>query len=697
MNFIDKIKDRYYAYKLEKLKEKCARDGSDEFYQTGKLPGIEELSEIIGKMKEPALPEFPRYGDEFDEIESIFFNDENADVEVIMKKILNSRVYTIISKDTEYTELITLLPKYANRYGISLEDSNKVRDNSIISQFEAVLPIYQEVLNNRRDSRAEYIGQFFNKFFHNAAKILVQEKDKVKSCELVELLSSKMPELIEKWLPEKVRAEYTLEGIQGKLLELVSVINETKGKSLRYELDRREIFREYGINFNENINFINAENTEFVRDFEKEKKEKRDEFGKVGNVERGVGTFGVEGRDIVEDELMLVRTDDYFPMDKKMEVIDEMNNTETYCPDIIKAICNRNIAEEFTKINYEGKELNFVNKNGLFAFDKLDEFKGTDMFQSIHDREAELLEQYGLVSSKYRSTKHFALNGLVSSHVYGNFSNRSYIFLDPFSEHKNDEMLNFNPVDTYYKVSRERPFILSDKAILMIPISRYKEIVSNPEMRKQLSKYKDVTVFNGDEKTAVEMKLNELGIFSVEIGAQTISPLALNNAMEKFSNKTGYVYNIHFNSEVDKEDKKITLEMKEQLENKLLNEIYEKFGENQYTVEQQFVIDRLHVERAQEGYSKEVVDFIQSHEKFELKDIELLLTLETNHEQTIKDFIGSFNKMMAYDYVGNMSPEKFEELKQFIQDFKERERENLEEKRRTYFEQNKEKSEELVH
>ena len=67
------------------------------------------------------------------------------------------------------------------------------------------------------------------------------------------------------------------------------------------------------------------------------------------------------------------------------------------------------------------------------------------------------------------------------------------------------------------------------------------------------------------------------------------------------------------------------------------------------------------------------------------------------YEQTIKDFIGSFKEMMAYDYVANMSPEKFEELKQFVQDFKEREMKSLEEKRRAYFEQNKEKNEELVH
>ncbi len=511
------------------------------------------------------------------------------------------------------------------------------------------------------------------------------------------MLSSQMPVFIEKYLSEQAKNEFTLDGIRERLIALVSQIDEAKGKSLRYELDRRETFGEYGINLNEKLNFINAENTEFVSDFKKEKEEKRAEFGKVSNYARGVETPGVAGRDIVEDELMLVRTTDYFPMDKKEEIIDEMNSTEIYLPDIIYAICSRIIAEEFPKINYEGKEINFVNKNGLFDFGKLYEFEKTDMGQSIEDRNKELVEQYGLVSSKYRSTKHFALNGLVSSHMYGNFSNRSYIFLDPFSEHKNDEMLNFNPVDTYYKVSREKPFTLSDKAILMIPISRYKEIVSNPEMRKQFSKYKDVTVFSGDEKTAVQMKLNELGIFSVEIGAQTIEPPALNNAMENFANKTGYVRDIHFNSEVDKEDTKISLEMEERLENKLLSEIYERFGDNQYIVEQEFVIDRLHIYRTQGEYSKEVVDFIKSHEKFTLKDVELLSTLEINHEQTIKNFIGIFKELMAYDYVANMSPEKFEELKQFVQDFKEREMKSLEEKRRAYFEQNKEKNEELVH
>lgn len=83
------------------------------------------------------------------------------------------------------------------------------------------------------------------------------------------------------------------------------------------------------------------------------------------------------------------------------------------------------------------------------------------------------LEQLETYEPYYRSTVHFTLNGLVSSHMYGNFSNQNFIILEPLSEQLNKaDFGNFCGQDTFIKGS----MTLSEKAIIIIKDEVYADI-----------------------------------------------------------------------------------------------------------------------------------------------------------------------------------------------------------------------------
>ena len=93
----------------------------------------------------------------------------------------------------------------------------------------------------------------------------------------------------------------------------------------------------------------------------------------------------------------------------------------------------------------------------------------------------------------YRDTKHFSLNGLVSNvhnefgGVVSEFNNREIMFIEPFNEHLNDELVNLNPVDTFYNV-KDKPFKIGDKAVFIIDYDTYKKLILNPKIKSDLDK-----------------------------------------------------------------------------------------------------------------------------------------------------------------------------------------------------------------
>ena len=160
-------------------------------------------------------------------------------------------------------------------------------------------------------------------------------------------------------------------------------------------------------------------------------------------------------------DLVLVRTTNVFPEDGVVETLDKHT-----MPEFQASLFKKEIEE-----------------SGL----KLDDFK-----------------TYSFVN---RRTSHWTLNGLVSSHMYGNFEGRNFIIVEPLEEQiEHDGLLNIDEADTYFYGDLR----LSDRAIILMKLEEYKERYKDPVKREEMKK-KNIRLFVGDENIAVQALLHDLG------------------------------------------------------------------------------------------------------------------------------------------------------------------------------------------
>lgn len=116
-------------------------------------------------------------------------------------------------------------------------------------------------------------------------------------------------------------------------------------------------------------------------------------------------------------------------------------------------------------------------------------------------------DDYDIYYDICRTTTHFTINGLVSSHMYGNFDDRSYIIMDPLKHHIDEESLvGLRVEDTYFN----NDIALSDEAIILIPSQHFEKICGDPNYQQTLRQF-NVVLFDGDEVHAVNYVLNQLG------------------------------------------------------------------------------------------------------------------------------------------------------------------------------------------
>ncbi len=117
--------------------------------------------------------------------------------------------------------------------------------------------------------------------------------------------------------------------------------------------------------------------------------------------------------------------------------------------------------------------------------------------------------EFSPLSTSYRSSIHFTLNGLVSSHLQGNFEGRKFVIIDPFKYHENDDnILAVRAEDTYFKDNIK----LSHEAIILV--NEKDSNLLNDEIKNNYN----VIYFKGDQKKAVECVLLNLKIVPEIIG-----------------------------------------------------------------------------------------------------------------------------------------------------------------------------------
>ena len=84
------------------------------------------------------------------------------------------------------------------------------------------------------------------------------------------------------------------------------------------------------------------------------------------------------------------------------------------------------------------------------------------------------------------------MNGLASTVVVlckatTTFDNKEIIVIEPFKDHLGDNLVNLNPVDTFYDLE-DSSFTIGQNADIIMDMDTYKKLISNDGIRDDLSK-----------------------------------------------------------------------------------------------------------------------------------------------------------------------------------------------------------------
>ncbi len=212
----------------------------------------------------------------------------------------------------------------------------------------------------------------------------------------------------------------------------------------------------------------------------------------------------------------------------------------------------------------------FVIKTRSIAYQALQsilEEQGLD----YEDVNSQALE-YTPCSTQYRSTIHFCLNGIVSSHMQGNFEGRPFVIIEPFSEHENDtNLLTVRGEDTYFK----NEIKLSDKATILVD-ERYAEKILDSDVK---DKYK-IVYYRGDQELAVHIYLTSIGIVPQRVGKDYLIENETAELIRNFIIKKGYNEDKHCYSESYKKDDENNLILWEKYDRMFFEYLYTRIYGN---------------------------------------------------------------------------------------------------------------------
>ena len=249
----------------------------------------------------------------------------------------------------------------------------------------------------------------------------------------------------------------------------------------------------------------------------------------------------------------IIRTYDMSTIEKVQDTYKEMGN----------------VSENEKYKNYEPKDIMLVRTTNIFPKNRILKTLANssfiakssinficDAYQYEFDKEVvEKLETYQMF---YRSTIHFAENGLVSSHLYGNFDNQDFSILEPLiNQLDKSDFKNFAGQDTFIQGNVE----LSNEAIIIIKKDKYERIKNEypeidnfnvilyegikKEVKEEYLKKQDNSMASfdvNDERAIVERVLIDLGYVPELIGNHYIIESPTSNKIRKVNLSLGEKY-----------------------------------------------------------------------------------------------------------------------------------------------------------
>lgn len=210
----------------------------------------------------------------------------------------------------------------------------------------------------------------------------------------------------------------------------------------------------------------------------------------------------------------------------------------------------QNILREKYNINFDSTEEKYKNFNNL-------------------------TRQYSPLSTQYRSTTHYTLNGLVSNHSKGSFNDKNFIVIDKLNKHLG--------IDNFRSIRMEDSFIygkvkISNEAIILINEDKYKQLIEDFPF---LNTY-NIVLFKGDEKLATEILLTHMNIVPEKISEHSAeeskrTPLH-RNFLKGITNKYGIEQVKHVYSPEYSKDDEINVRLWQIYDTNFYNELFDHFG-----------------------------------------------------------------------------------------------------------------------
>ena len=112
------------------------------------------------------------------------------------------------------------------------------------------------------------------------------------------------------------------------------------------------------------------------------------------------------------------------------------------------------------------------------------------------------LHLYDIYYETYRSTIHFAIDGIVQNSVYGEFD-YPYAILEPLKYHIDEPSLETLRVeDTYFSDD----VVLSDECVILVPEDEYDRVISSTSLDS-----KCIKPYSGNIEVAIEEEIKRLG------------------------------------------------------------------------------------------------------------------------------------------------------------------------------------------
>lgn len=290
----------------------------------------------------------------------------------------------------------------------------------------------------------------------------------------------------------------------------------------------------------------------------------------------------------------------------------------------------------------------FLTKNNVVISNVigniLDEKEHIDPYkeEEKYDARKEIIKSYLPLSTQYRSTVHFTLNGLVSSHSKGNFDNKNFIIIDKLSKHLGkSDIRSLKDADTFISGNVN----LSDECVILVKKDKYEQLLIEFPCLKEYN----VILYEGEQKTAVEMFLTNNNIISFNIrqhGFEYLTTFEANtipNFIRSYLKKVYEIFKIesmsHYVSQEYKEDDQNSLILWEYYEEMFFNYFFNKIDvsqDNKKQLLEQYFYKLSHSERM---YNEKIEDTLKNVitemglEKF--KDI--VDEFNSNILQSIKD------------------------------------------------------------